>query len=65
MREMSVTEAKARFSTLLDRVEKGETVIITRHGRTAARLVSEKEIRQKEIDEALTSIKEFHKHTKK
>jgi len=62
---MSVTEAKARFSRLLDRVEKGETVIITRRGRTAARLVPEKEIRQKEIDEALTSIKELRKHTKK
>ncbi|MGL5113912.1 MAG: type II toxin-antitoxin system Phd/YefM family antitoxin [Beijerinckiaceae bacterium] len=31
-------EAKTRFSELLDRVERGETVVITRHGKPVARL---------------------------
>ena len=34
-------DAKTRFSELLDRVEKGEQIIITRHGRPIARLVPE------------------------
>jgi prevent-host-death family protein len=34
-------EAKTKFSELLTRVERGETVVITRHGQPVARLVSE------------------------
>ncbi|MXY36699.1 MAG: type II toxin-antitoxin system Phd/YefM family antitoxin, partial [Dehalococcoidia bacterium] len=34
MREIQSTEAKARFAELLRRVENGETVAITRHGKT-------------------------------
>ncbi len=34
-------DAKTRLSELLDRVEKGEQVVITRHGRPVARLVPE------------------------
>jgi prevent-host-death family protein len=35
-------DAKTRLSELLDRVEKGEQIIITRHGRPVARLVPER-----------------------
>jgi len=31
-------EAKTKFSELLDRVERGEEVVITRHGKEVARL---------------------------
>lgn len=34
-------EAKTKFSELLDRVERGEEVVITRHGKTVARLVAD------------------------
>ena len=34
-------DAKARLSELLDRVEKGEQIVITRHGKPIARLVPE------------------------
>jgi prevent-host-death family protein len=34
----SVAEAKARLSELIDRAEKGEGVVITRHGRPVAEL---------------------------
>ncbi|TCZ56772.1 type II toxin-antitoxin system Phd/YefM family antitoxin [Roseicella aquatilis] len=37
--DVSVAEAKARLSALLDAVEAGEEVTITRHGRPVARLV--------------------------
>lgn len=33
---VSLAQAKARLSELIDRVEAGEEVIITRHGRPAA-----------------------------
>jgi prevent-host-death family protein len=38
-RRVSATEAKARILALLDQVEAGEEVEITRHGRLIARLV--------------------------
>ena len=39
MKEVGVFEAKNTLSALLDQVERGEEVIITRHGREVARLV--------------------------
>jgi prevent-host-death family protein len=35
---MTVTEIKARLLSILDEVEDGEQIEITRHGRTVARL---------------------------
>ncbi len=37
-RKITATNAKARLLALLDEVEQGEEVEITRHGRTVARL---------------------------
>jgi prevent-host-death family protein len=37
--EVSVYEAKARLSELLSRAEKGDEVVITRHGRAIIKLV--------------------------
>jgi prevent-host-death family protein len=39
MREIGAFEAKNRLGTLLDWVEQGEEVIITRRGKAVARLV--------------------------
>ncbi|HET7281495.1 MAG TPA: type II toxin-antitoxin system prevent-host-death family antitoxin [Sphingomicrobium sp.] len=39
MREVGAFEAKNKFGTLLDWVESGEEVIITRRGKVVARLV--------------------------
>ncbi len=39
MREIQATEAKTRLAELLRAVEHGETVAITRHGKTVAHLV--------------------------
>jgi prevent-host-death family protein len=36
---MTATEVKARVLALLDEVSEGETIEITKHGRTVARLV--------------------------
>ena len=39
MRKVGAFEAKNTLGTLLDRVEKGEEVVITRRGKDVARLV--------------------------
>lgn len=40
MVEVPVYEAKTRLSELLERVQRGETVTITRHGKPMGRLVA-------------------------
>lgn len=40
MKEIGAFEAKNRFGTLLDWVEQGEEVVITRRGKVVARLVA-------------------------
>ena len=37
---VSLAQAKARLSELLDKVEAGEEVVVTRHGRAVARISS-------------------------
>ena len=63
MREIQASAAKTHLPQLLDEVEQGETVIITRHGRAIARLVPEPHRRQEEIDRAIDSIRALRKRT--
>jgi len=55
-REVQASAAKTHLPQLLDEVERGETIIITRRGRRIARIVPEAERRQQEIDEAIDNI---------
>ena len=64
MREIQASEAKTHLPQILDEVERGETVVITRHGRAIARLVPEAERRQAEIDEAVEGIMALRKRLK-
>jgi len=59
MREVQASDAKARLLSLLDEVERGESLIITRHGKPIARLVPEADRRQAEIDRVIAEIAEF------
>jgi prevent-host-death family protein len=65
MREIQASEAKTHLPQLLDEVERGATLIITRHGRRVARIVPEADGRQKEVDKALASIRKLSKRTGK
>jgi prevent-host-death family protein len=65
MREIQASEAKAHLPQLLDDVERGETIVITRHGRAIARIVPEAHRRQEEIDRAIEGIKALRKRTGK
>jgi prevent-host-death family protein len=57
MREIQASDAKTHLPRLLDEVERGETIVITRHGRAIARIVPEARRRQEEIDKAIAGIK--------
>jgi prevent-host-death family protein len=57
MIEVGAYDAKTQFSALLDRVERGEEVRITRHGRPVARLVPDREIDKRAIDKAIAELR--------
>lgn len=57
MREIQASEAKTHLPQLLDDVERGETILITRHGRPIARLVPEADRRQAEINQAVANLR--------
>jgi prevent-host-death family protein len=61
MREIQASEAKARLATLLDEVERGETIVITRHGKPIARIVPESGSPQMKIERVMAEIEEFRK----
>jgi prevent-host-death family protein len=59
MRQIQASEAKTHLPQLLDEVERGDTIVITRHGRAIARIVPERNVRQAEIDAAVEAIRAF------
>jgi prevent-host-death family protein len=40
MKELTAVEAKVKFGSVLDAVERGEEVVVTRNGKRVARIVS-------------------------
>ena len=63
MRDIQASEAKTHLPQILDAVELGETVRITRHGRPVARIVPETSRRQAEIDSAIAGIRALRQRT--
>jgi prevent-host-death family protein len=63
MREVGAFEAKNKLSELLDLAERGEEVVITRHGKEVARLVPPKGVVNR--DEAKAAIKRLRERAKK
>jgi prevent-host-death family protein len=59
LREVGAFEAKNKLGQLLDLVERGEEITITRHGREVARLVPVRQVRgREEARAALRRIRE-------
>jgi prevent-host-death family protein len=57
--EIGAFEAKNTLGTLLDRVERGEEIVITRHGKAVARLVPNmNRIDQQQASTALQRIRD-------
>jgi len=59
MRKVQASEAKTHFASLLDEVERGASLVITRHGRAIARLVPEADRRRAEVIKALQRLDAF------
>ena len=61
MRSINLAEAKAGLSALLDAVEAGEEVVITRRGRSMARLIRETGGKA-ESGDWVARLRRFHAH---
>ncbi len=65
MREIQSSEVKARLPQFLDEVERGETIIITRHGRPVAHLVPAPQRERDRVRRALDGIAAVRETTRK
>jgi prevent-host-death family protein len=57
MQTIQASEAKTHFLRILDSVERGETIVITRHGRPIARISPEAEIDRERVARAVEEMK--------
>jgi prevent-host-death family protein len=64
MTKVTAFDAKTRFGELLDRVAKGEEVVITRHDRPVARLVPEGAQRLDDVRRAVDGLRELQQRIK-
>jgi prevent-host-death family protein len=64
MKHLSVSEAKAKFSEMLDQVEHGETIAITRHGKVIAHIAPNADAKRLSARKAIEGIIELRKYTK-
>jgi prevent-host-death family protein len=70
MQIIPVHQAKDRFSALLQAVEEGEEIVITRHGKKIARIVRESEAAPSEAErerirqEAIARLKAYQAQVK-
>ena len=61
MKTVGTFEAKTHLSTLLEQVERGEEITITRHGRAVARLVPVGAVSRARLDDTVARLKAFRK----
>lgn len=61
MREVQASQAKIHLLRLLDDVERGETLVITRHGRRIARLEPDQDHQKEQAKAAVREILELRK----
>ncbi|MBO0734520.1 MAG: type II toxin-antitoxin system Phd/YefM family antitoxin [Methylocapsa sp.] len=61
MREISASEAKTHLPRLFGDVERGETIVITRHRQPIARLIPEESKRREDTARDLSDLDELRK----
>jgi prevent-host-death family protein len=59
MATITAFEAKTRFGELLDRVARGEEVVITRHDKPVARIIPEGTRRLDDVRRAVAGLREL------
>lgn len=63
MKTVGAFEAKTHLAKLLDEVERGEEIVITRHGKPVARL-SAANAQVEDLRDSISRIKEIRSRTK-
>ncbi len=61
MQTVGIFEAKTHLSALLEQVERGEEVTITRHGKAVARLVPVGAVSRERLEGTVARLKVFRK----
>jgi prevent-host-death family protein len=64
MQTIQASEAKTKFLSILDDVERGASIIVTRHGKPIARIIPEAQIDRERVERAMQGILEIRKRTK-
>jgi prevent-host-death family protein len=64
MQTFQASEAKTHFLRILDDVERGESVVITRHGKEVACIVPKADVDRERVQRAVESILAIRKRTK-
>jgi prevent-host-death family protein len=65
MATVTAFEAKTRFGELLERVSKGEEVVITRHDKPVARLIPEGARRRDEVRRSVDGLRALQQRIKR
>jgi prevent-host-death family protein len=65
MAKVTAFEAKTRFGELLERVSKGEEVVITRHDRPVARLIPEGVQRLDEVRRSVQGLRDLQQRIRR
>lgn len=65
MATVTASDAKTRFGELLDRVSKGEEVVITRHDKPVARLVPEGAQRLDDVHRTVEGLRELQQRIRR
>lgn len=65
MAKISAFEAKTRFGELLERVSKGEEVVITRHDKPVARLGPEGARRHDDVRRSVEGLRELQQRIRR
>jgi prevent-host-death family protein len=61
METIGAYEAKTYLPRLLEKAARGETIVITKHGRPVARLVPAPDLRCRSVAETIEALREFRK----
>jgi prevent-host-death family protein len=57
MQTIQASEAKTKFLTLLDDVERGASIQVTRHGKPIARIIPEAQVDRERVERAVEGMR--------